>query len=116
MTLQACYAVLGGDYTGIIKRLKKEAMVIHFVKMFIQEDFYEKLKNATAAGNIEAAFRAAHSLKGNCMSLGFTQLQKLAGDITEQLRNGNLDGAAELLEPLAREHERTVNVILQLEN
>lgn len=116
MTLQECYAMLNGDYTGVIERLKKEAMVIHFLKTFIEEDLCVKLGNAIAAGNAEAAFRAAHSLKGNCMSLGFTQLQKLAEDITERLRNGCLDKASDLLEPLAKEYERTVNIVRQLDD
>ena len=115
MTLKECYTALGGDYAQVIQRLKKETIVIHFIKLFIQEDLYEKLTNALAADDVHTAFRAAHSLKGNCMSLEFTQLHKAAQTITEPLRNGYMDKAFELLEPLAKEYERTVSILQQLD-
>ena len=59
--------------------------------MFIQEDSLAQLQRALAAGDGPAAFRAAHSLKGNCMSLGFTRLQKAAEAIAEPLRVNRLE-------------------------
>ena len=114
MTLRECYTAMGGDYAEVSGRLKKEEMIFRFVRMFAQEDMLSKLKNAMASGDVQAAFRAAHSLKGNCMSLGFTSLLKTAGAVMEPLRNGDLAGAAEQLEPLEREYERSVNLIVQL--
>lgn len=115
MTLKECYTALGGDYAQVIQRLKKETIVIHFIKLFIQEDLYEKLTNALAADDVHTAFRAAHSLKGNCMSLEFTPLQKAADTITELLRKGYGEKVSELLVPLAREYERTVRILQQLD-
>ena len=40
---------------------------------------------------MELAFRAAHTLKGVCMNLGFDHLYKLSFEITESLRTGNLE-------------------------
>ncbi len=37
-------------------------------------------------GDTETAFRAAHTLKGICMNLGFDRLYEASYDITEVLR------------------------------
>ena len=82
--------------------------------MFIQEDSLAQLQRALAAGDGPAAFRAAHSLKGNCMSLGFTRLQKAAEAIAEPLRVNRLEKALPLLAPLEEEYGRTVRTIREL--
>ena len=40
---------------------------------------------------MELAFRAAHTLKGVCMNLGFDHLYKPSFEITESLRASNLE-------------------------
>lgn len=115
MTLKECYTLLEGDYTEVMDRLKKEEMVTHFLKLFAAEDFFTKLKAAIAAGDMQAAFRIVHSLKGNCMSLGFTQLQKIAETMTGPLRDNQLDEVVSLLTPLEKEYGRTVTIIGQLD-
>ena len=40
---------------------------------------------------MELAFRAAHTLKGVCMNLGFDHLYNPSFEITESLRTGNLE-------------------------
>ena len=56
---------------------------------------------------------AAHTLKGVCANLGFTQLFKVSSDITEELRNGNPDVSRlpELLGKVAAEYKKTVDAI-----
>lgn len=115
MTLADWYAALGGSYTEVMERLKKEELVILFVEMFVKEDTLTKLKGAMKSGDEQAAFRAVHSLKGNCMSLGFPRLKIFAEAIAEPLRNGRLEEAMALLAPLEKEYERTVDAIQQLE-
>lgn len=62
---------------------------------------------------IEEAFRAAHTLKGVCANLGFTQLFKVSSDLTEELRGGAPDEAKlpELLEKVSSEYKKTVDAI-----
>ena len=61
----------------------------------------------------EEAFRAAHTLKGVCANLGFTQLFKVSSDLTEELRGGAPDEAKlpELLEKVSSEYKKTVDAI-----
>jgi len=41
---------------------------------------------------VKEAFRAAHTLKGVCQNLGFTNLYQPTCDLTEVLRTGTLEG------------------------
>lgn len=114
MTLTECYTALGGNYEEVIGRLQHENMVIYFMQIFVKEDSLSQLKNAITAKDVPLAFRAAHSLNGNCMNLGFARLQQLAEAMAEALRSGQLDQAMILLDPLSTEYEQTVIAIQQL--
>lgn len=116
MTPEEFYITIGESYTDVMERLKREDMIIRFIKMFAEENLLAKLKDAMASGNVKAAFVAAHSLKGNCMSLGFVRLQKIAEKMTELLRNDLPEEAAPLLKPLEREYERIIEIIRKLDN
>ena len=115
MTLKECYAAIGGDYNGVIKRLQKEDMVASFLKMFLKENFCEKLSNAIAAGEGNAAFCVVHTLKGNCMNLGFTKMQEISSGAANLLREGKIEEARPLLEDLMKEYRRTVETISRLD-
>ena len=88
MTLQECYAALGGDYDEVIGRLRSERMVQKFVLRFLDDKSYELLCGAMESGNYEEAFRAAHTIKGVCQNLAFTRLFESSNQLSEALRNG----------------------------
>ena len=67
---------------------------------FLDDNSYANLKEAIAAGNVEEAFRAAHTLKGVCLNLGFDNLYKASSAITEIFRAGELAGAKKHLKKL----------------
>ena len=69
------------------------------------------LGEAIAAGNVEEAFRAAHTLKGVCLNLGFDNLYKASSAITEIFRAGELAGAEEAFEEVEKQYNITVNAI-----
>ena len=43
MTLQECYAAMGGDYQGVMGRLPSERMVQKFVLKFLNDGSYDLL-------------------------------------------------------------------------
>lgn len=86
MTLAAFYEQIGGDYQKTVDRLYNEAMVRKFVLKYRQDGTFEELRAAHAAGDWETAFRAAHTLKGIALNLGFTLLFASAMALTEALR------------------------------
>lgn len=86
MTIKECYEKVGSDYDGVLKRLGSEALVKRFAVKFLNDPSFQELTDGLAAQDGEKAFRAAHTLKGVCLNLGFTELYKVSAELTEVLR------------------------------
>lgn len=88
MTLQELYAVAGGDFEGVERRLRGEGCVRRFVGMFVGDESYSQLQRAMACQDWQAAFAAAHTLKGVAFNMGFNNLAMSTSVLVEQLREG----------------------------
>lgn len=88
MTLQECYAQMGGSYDEVLGRLRSEERVAKFLGLFRADESFQSLCAAMAASDWPTAFRAAHSLKGVALNLALTDLARSASDLTECLRPG----------------------------
>lgn len=110
MTLQECYAALGGDYEDVLARLRSEKLVQKFIIKFLDDKSYELLENSLQEGNYEEAFRAAHTIKGMCQNLSFTMLQESSSALTEQLRAGQKPEEA-VLEQVKKDYHQTASAI-----
>lgn len=111
MTTKECYDAIGADYQNVLERFSSEALVKKFALKFLDDNSYANLKEALEAGNIEDAFRAAHTLKGVCLNLGFDNLYKVSSAITEILRAGTFTGTKEAFEKVEEQYNITVNAI-----
>lgn len=111
MTLRECYMALEGNYDEVIGRLRSERMVQKYVLKFLDDQSFDLLCRSLDAGNVEEAFRAAHTIKGMCQNLGFAKLQNSSSAATEKLRSGDLDGARALLDLVRKDYECTANAI-----
>lgn len=111
MTTKECYDAMGADYQNVLERFSSEALVKKFALKFLDDNSYSNLKEGLAAGNVEEAFRAAHTLKGVCLNLGFDNLYKVSSAITEMLRAGELTGTKEAFEKVEEQYNITVNAI-----
>lgn len=111
MTLQECYAAMGGDYEGVMGRLRSERMVQKFVLKFLADGSYELLLSSTEAENWAEAFRAAHTIKGVCQNLGFDRLYKSSSELSEALRDGKVLQDRELLERVKEDYQATTGAI-----
>ena len=67
------------------------------------------------AGDVETAFRAAHTLMGICANLGFKALFELSYDITEALRAGDMEQAKVMWLGVQACYARVDNALNQLE-
>ena len=114
MTLQECYAAMGGDYAGVTSRLPTERMVQKFVLKFLNDGSYDLLVRSMEAGNYEEAFRAAHPIKGVCQNLDFTRLYQSSSQLSEALRNGYSPEAPALAEQVTEDYRQTVTAIRAL--
>ena len=86
MTVKECYEQMGSDYEGVLGRLGSEAIVKRFALKFLQDPSFAQLKESLAKNDGEEAFRAAHTLKGVCLNLGFDELFEVSAELTEKLR------------------------------
>lgn len=117
MDIKKFYTAIGGDYEGVISRLLKDERVEKFVLMFAGDPSYKNLTDALAAGEYKEAFRAAHTLKGICQNLGFTELYEADCEITEALRGAAdggevvTDGLDALLSEVTKKYNETINAI-----
>ena len=116
MTLQECYAKLEGDYEGTLGRLCSEKLVEKFALKFLADDSYSLLEESIEVGNFSDAFRAAHTLKGVSLNLGFTKLYQVSDVLTEALRDSNHLEDEKLLENVKEEYQRTIDLLQELQN
>lgn len=112
MDLKECYQALGGDYDDVIGRLGARILQ-KFACKFPSDTSFSALTEALEAGNVEEAFRAAHTVKGVCLNLGFTKLGNSAAKVTEALRAGDLENARALYPEAAADYAQTVSALNQ---
>ena len=118
MTIEQCYQEMGGNYAGVCGRLPSQKLVEKFARKFPDDPSYAELTAAMASGDHDAAFRAAHTLKGVAANLSFTKLHISAGELTELLRapaDSIPAEAAPMLEAVTRDYEATVAAIRALD-
>lgn len=96
----------GFDVEGTMKRfLNNEQLYKKCLKKFLDDDSMDRLKEACEVGNINEAFKAAHTMKGFISNLGMNKLYHLLTPMVEKLREGNVLGQDEIktLEDVYRE-------------
>ena len=115
MTIQECYAQMGADYNEVFRRLYNEAMIRKFVLLFPKDDSFHNLEAALKEQNVKEAFRAAHTLKGVCQNLGFSNLYAPTVTLTETLRAGQREGTAEQFAEVEKQYRITMAAIQALD-
>lgn len=113
MTLKECYAAMGGDYDEVMGRLRSERLVQKFVLKFLDDGSYDLLCRSLEAGDRGEAFRAAHTIKGVCGNLAFTNLLASSERLTEALRDGAppKPGEEELIRQVQEDYQRAAQAI-----
>jgi len=104
MTLQECYAALGGDYADVSARLRSDRLVQKFLLKYLNDQSFDLLCAAMAKKEPEEAFRAAHTIKGVCQNLGFTRLLDSSSQLSDALRHGWTPEAEPLMERVREDH------------
>ena len=111
MTLQECYAAMGGNYEEVLGRLRSDRLIQKFVLKFVDDGSYQLLLDSMSSQNYEEAFRAAHTIKGVCQNLGLTRLLNSSSQLSEALRHGYTPEADGLAEQVGRDYQDTVGAI-----
>lgn len=114
MTVKECYESMESDYEGVMGRMGSEEMVKRFALKFLDDPSYLNLEKAIQEQNAEEAFRAAHTIKGLCLNLGFDRLYKVSAELTEKLRGRELDGYEALYGKVQTEYKNTIDAIQKM--
>ena len=119
MTVQEFYTAIGGDYAEAKSRLMTDGLIQKFVSKFPTDPNFALLETALAADDLDAAFAAAHTLKGVCLNLAFARLASAAVTLTDALREQNRasfkkETASTLFSAVKTEYETVVRAIEQL--
>ena len=111
MTLQECYAAMGGNYDEVLGRLRSDRLIQKFVLKFVDDGSYQLLLDSMSSQNYEEAFRAAHTIKGVCQNLSIDKLQASSSRLCESLRNGYTPESDALAEEVRADYSQTAAAI-----
>ena len=116
LTLEQFYTSVGSDAKDVIARLGgSPALVMRFLAKFPADKSLDDLKSALDRGDGGTAFRAAHTMKGVCATLGLQSLCTKSSEITEMLRNGgDIEPAKLALPALEAEYEKVMSGLKEL--
>ena len=115
VNMRELYKKIGGDYDDVLKRFGNENMIVRFVFKFLDDKSFEMLRDAVSGNKIEEAFRAAHTLKGICLNLGFGNLGTVSSEMTEKLRAGDAENGFAMYDTLCNEYKKTIEAISEAE-
>ena len=110
MTLEEFYAAVGGNYSGVLSRIRNEAMIKKFVIKYTADKTCDMLKTAFEEKDWQTAFRAAHTLKDVAQNLSFDALYEVSAVLTEELRGEKAPDNREMFDKVIAEHEKLVEL------
>ena len=97
-------AAYGADTkAGLGRCLNNEAFYLRLVGKEMEDPNFARLQEAMAAGDMKAAFEAAHALKGALGNLALTPIFEPVSELTELLRGA--EGSVETGDLLDRAME-----------
>lgn len=111
MTVKECYEQMHGDYQDMLERVGTDGLVERFMLKYTDEKTMDTLRAAVNAGDIEASFNAAHTLKGIVANLGFSGMLKAVHDLTEQLRPRTEAADSSLMQKVEEEYKLVIDTI-----
>lgn len=115
MTVKEAYESVESNYDNVLKRLGSEGMIKRFAIKFLDDPTFQDLKSALDAGDGESAFRAAHTMKGICLNLGFDKLYEVSAALTEQLRGREIAGSEAMYEKVAEQYNRLTAALKKID-
>jgi HPt (histidine-containing phosphotransfer) domain-containing protein len=115
MNVKECYEQIRGDYEDVKRRFLTDVRIRRFVLLFLKDTSMRELLTAMEEGDFEAAFRAAHSLKGVCLNLGLSGLYEPVNRMTEALRAKNREKASQIQPEVQKEYDLTCECLRMLE-
>lgn len=111
MELKDCYVKFGGDFEGVLGRLRREQTVQKFVFKFLDDKSFQLFETSMDQKDYEEAHRAVHTLKGIAQNLSFTQLFESSQKITLALKENDVNTAIEMMPQLSKDYHAIIDVV-----
>lgn len=112
--MEEFYEKIKGDYGVALSRMQNDERIRKYLNFFLADESYNQLFNAMENGDCEAAFAGAHTLKGVCQNMAFTELSKVVEQITEELRAKNFDKAKETFPTVEEQYKVVIDAIHEI--
>lgn len=106
MTIDMLTAYGANTNEGLQRCMNNEGFYLRLVKMIPGDANFQKLYDAVGAGDLAAAFDAAHALKGSTGNLALTPIFAPVSEITELLRARTETDYAPLVAAIQAAHNR----------
>ena len=100
--------------SALMRFMNNEGMLEKFLKKFKNDPSYKELIEACERKDVEAGFKAAHTLKGVAANFSFETLRAAVSDQTEEFRAGNLEPGVTLMDKVTTEYEKVVAAITKI--
>jgi HPt (histidine-containing phosphotransfer) domain-containing protein len=112
MTLDTLKLYGANTAEGMGRCLNNESFYLKMVAMALADKNFDKLKEAVDAGDIHAAFEAAHALKGSIGNVALTPIFEPICALTELLRGQDalVAGADTLTEAIMAAREKALTL------
>lgn len=115
MTIKEFYEQVHANYDDMLTRVPNDALMTKIAKMFLNDQSFKQLKEGLETGDGDKAFNGAHSLKGVCLNLGFTQLSSDVSEITELLRGRQVVECSELFHRIEENYNYTIQKLEEVD-
>lgn len=104
MNLKDCYMKFGGDFDGVMGRLRREQLVEKLLYKFLDDKSFDLFEAAMRNQDYDEALRAVHTLKGICQNLSFTSLYESSSRLTSALKENNYNKAIDMAPQLSKDY------------
>lgn len=102
----------GVNLEGALHRfMESEALYEKFLSKFLQDETFKHLEESISAGDIDNAFRNAHTMKGLVANLDLECLHNILIPMTGQLKEGNMNDINDKLYLLKLHYDKICNII-----
>ena len=112
MTLDALRAYGANTAEGVARCMNNEPFYLRMVAMALADKNFDALTAAMDAGDVTAAFEAAHALKGSIGNVSLSPIYRPLCELTELLRGKSMpaEGGRTLLEQIVSEREKALRL------
>ena len=97
--------------TALERFLRNSALMEKYLRRFLDDPNYALLCQAMEQGDMEAAFTAAHTLKGVAGNLSLDALFAATSTVVESLRRRDLSAAREQMLPLQHAYGQVLDAL-----